>query len=280
MPTVLVIDDDADIANLFGMVFGLAGFECEVAHSAREALSRLAIRAPDLILLDMALETESGGQDVLYQVRSNPRLKNSQVVVINGDPSIGKPVSDLADIALLKPVHVEQLEMIATRLKTKVQTAKPEYFHDPVTGMYNKEFFNSRLELAIQRARRRPDFIFAIIIIVLTLDQPVEQPFDPAIFDKILREAADSLVHNMRPTDTAARLSYYKFATLHEELRDPTDVKIISNRIRSILTPSFRLNDRQVKLLFHIGQATNRDDYKTMEDLYKIAERDLERTIK
>jgi diguanylate cyclase (GGDEF)-like protein len=280
MQSVLVIDDDVDIANLFGMVLGLVGYEFEIANSAREALARLATSTPDLILLDMALDTELGGQDILYQVRSNPRLKNTQVIVITGHPSMLEPVTNLADLTMLKPIDIEQLKAIATRLKTNAQPAKREYFRDPVTGMYNQDFFFSRLELAIERARRRPDFIFAVIVFTISLDLPADAPFDPAIFDRILREAASSLLQNLRPTDTAARLSYYKFATLHEELRNPADVKIICNRIRTILTPSFRINDRKISLLFHIGQATSKDNYKTAEDLLIIAEQDMEGTLK
>jgi len=279
MPSVLVIDDDLDIANLFAMVLGLAGYQYDIACSARDALSKLATSTPDLILLDMSLDTELGGQDILYQVRSNPRLKNSQVVVITGHPAMLEPVTDLADLTLLKPIDIEQLKMIALRLKTQARPAKPEYFRDPATGMYNQDFFLSRLELAIERTRRRPDFIFAITVFTMNLNLPSESPFDPAIFEKVLRDAANSLLQNLRPADTIARLSYYKFATLHEELRDPAEIKIICNRIRTVLTPPFRVNERHFSLLYHIGQATSKDDYETMEDMLELAERDLERSL-
>jgi diguanylate cyclase (GGDEF)-like protein len=280
MQSVLVIDDDVDIANLFGMVLGLVGYEFEIANSARDALSKLATSTPDLILLDLALDKELGGQDILYQVRANPRLKNTQVVVITGHPSLLEPIANLADSTMLKPIDIEQLKAIAIRLKTNAQPAKPEYFRDPVTGMYNQDFFFSRLELAIERAKRRPDFIFAISVFTIVLNLPANSPFDPAMFDRILREAASSLFQNLRPTDTIARLSYYKFATLHEELRDASDVKIICNRIRTILTPSFRINDRKISLLFHIGQATSRDDHQTAEDLLILAEQAMEAALK
>jgi diguanylate cyclase (GGDEF)-like protein len=280
MQNVLIIDDDVDIANLFGMVLGLVGYDFEIANSARDALSKLATSTPDLILLDMALDTELDGQDILYQVRANPRLKNTQVIVITGHPSMLEPITNLADLTLLKPIDVEQLKAIAIRLKTNPQPAKREYFRDLVTGMYNQDFFFSRLELAIERARRRTDFIFAINVFTISLNLPADAPFDPAVFDKILREAASGLLQNMRPTDTAARLSYYKFATLHEELRDPADVKIICNRIRTILTPPFRVNDRKISLLFHIGQATSKENFETAEDLLTMAERDMEGTLK
>jgi PleD family two-component response regulator len=254
MQSVLVIDDDVDIANLFGMVLGLVGYDYEIANSARDALSKLVTSTPDLILLDMALDTELGGQDILYQVRANPRLKNTQVIVITGHPLMLEPITNLADLTMLKPIDIDQLKAIAIRLKSNAQPAKREYFRDPVTGMYNQDFFFSRLELAIERARRRPEFIFAISVFTMSLN----------------------LLQNLRPTDTAARLSYYKFATLHEELREPADVKIICNRIRTILTPPFRINDRKLSLLFHIGQATSRDDFKTAEDMLIIAEQNME----
>jgi Amt family ammonium transporter len=200
--------------------------------------------------------------------------------VITGHPSMLEPVTNLADLTMLKPIDVEQLKAIAARLKSEAQPVKPEYFRDPVTGMYNQDFFFSRLELAIERARRRPDFSFAISVFTIGLKLPADAPFDPAIFNKILRQAASGLLQNLRPTDTAARLSYYKFATLHEELRDPSDVKIICNRIRTILTPAFRVNERQISLLFHIGQATSKDDYQTAEDLLTLAERNMEDTLK
>jgi len=280
MQSVLVIDDDVDIANLFGMVLGLVGYEFEVVYSTRDALSKLASSTPDLILLDLALDTELGGQDILHQLRSNPRLKNTQIIEITGQPLLLEPITNRADLTLLKPINVEQLMAIATRLKSDTQLAKRGYFHDPVTGMYNQDFFFSRLELAIERAKRRPDFIFAISVFTINLNLPAAAPFDPAMFDMILRQAASGLLQNFRPTDTAARLSYYKFSTLHEELKDPSDVKIICNRIRTILTPPFRVFDQKVSLLFHIGQATSKDNYKTAEDLLVVAERDMESTLK
>jgi hypothetical protein len=46
------------------------------------------------------------------------------------------------------------------------------------------------------------------------------------------------------------------------------------------LTPSFRVFDHKISLLFHIGQATSKDHYKTAEDLLIVAERYMEGTLK
>jgi len=277
---VLVIDDDKEITSLFSMVLGMVGYECDVANSAREALIKLAVSSPDLVLLDMRLDTEVGGEDILYQIRGNPRLKNTRVVLITGHPSMAEPFNYLADLTMLKPVDIEQLKKIAVSMTEKEPATKGEYFRDPVTGMYNQDFFYSRLEHAVERAKRRQDFIFGVCVFMVALKQPNEAPFDPAIFDKVLREAAICLVHNLRPTDTIARLSYYKFATLHEELKSAEAITIIRNRIQTLLTPAFRINDQNYSLLYHIGSATSASDYRRAGDLLAIADRDLESAVK
>ena len=58
---VLIIDDDKDTANFFSMVLGLVGFDCDIVNSAKQALARIAVSQPDMILLDMRLGLEIGG---------------------------------------------------------------------------------------------------------------------------------------------------------------------------------------------------------------------------
>jgi diguanylate cyclase (GGDEF)-like protein len=272
---VLIIDDDVDIANLFSMVLSLVGFDCEITGSAKEALSRLANRDPDLVLLDMRLGSELGGADILYQIRSNPRLKNTRVIVITGYPAMAEPITDLADLTLFKPVDVEQLKTLAARIGSDVQKPKTAYFHDPLTGLFNEDFFNTRLAHAVERARRRPDFIFAVCVFWIDVKDNEDNFVGPEIFDQILRDVAKGLMQSLRPTDTIARLSRNRFASLHEELKKPEDVVLIADRIRTILTSSFRLGERRYLIDFRIGKAVRSDYYEKAEEIIALAEKDM-----
>jgi diguanylate cyclase (GGDEF)-like protein len=277
---VLIIDDDVDIANLFSMVLSLVGYDCEIAGSAREALARLANLDPDLVLLDMRLGSELGGADILYQIRSNPRMKNTRVIVITGYPAMAEPITDLADLTLFKPVDVEQLKTLAARIGSDVQKPKAAYFRDPLTGLFNEDFFNTRLAHAIERARRRSDFIFAVCIFSIDVRESEDIPVNSEIFDQILREVAKGLMQNLRPTDTIARLSRNKFASLHEELKKPEDVNLIANRIRTILTPSFHVGEHSYLLEFRIGKAVRSDYYEKAEEIMALAERNMKDTTR
>ncbi|HEX7567056.1 MAG TPA: response regulator [Anaerolineaceae bacterium] len=137
---VLIIDDDRDIAGFFSTVLSLLGHECETVLSAKEALTRLAGSLPDLILLDLRLGTDIGGDDILYQIRSNPRFDNTRVVVITAYPTIAEMVTNLADLVLIKPVEVEQLKTLIARMEVYEVGPKRSPFRDPITQLFNRDF--------------------------------------------------------------------------------------------------------------------------------------------
>jgi CheY-like chemotaxis protein len=57
---VLVVEDDADLAALMGMILADAGHEVRTAGDGAQALARVAERMPGLILLDMRMPVMNG----------------------------------------------------------------------------------------------------------------------------------------------------------------------------------------------------------------------------
>jgi len=191
---VLIIEDNKDTAGFFKTVLELVGFNCEIVLSAKEALARLAFSAPDLILLDIRLGIEISGEDILYQIRSNQRFDKTRVVVITAYPWLAEPITDLADLILVKPVEIEQLKNLMQRLGSMDYKSKFLGYRDPVTELFNEEFFLTRLQLAFDRAKRRREFLFAVIAIEFHfefhLDTQQEQQINPDALLAVLREIA------------------------------------------------------------------------------------------
>ena len=276
---VLIIDDDKETAVLFRTVLSMVGFHCEIALSARDALARLASSVPDLILLDLRLGIEIGGEDILYQIRSNPRFDNTRVIVITAHPAIADLVSDLSDLILLKPVEVDQLRTLATRIGSFEISNKRFSFRDPVTQLFNRSFYLTRVELAFERSRRRPDFLFAAMFIQLKNQFGDEDQIDSDLAVGILQAAAGRLRSSLRPTDTIARFSGWKFATLHEELKHPEDVNVIVNRIRDRLSEPYHVGGTLYKVIPYFGTAVQDTHIHQPEDFLAAAERALEKTL-
>jgi len=273
---VLIIDDDREIAQFFSTVLALEEMSCEIVLSAKDALKHLAASVPDLILLDMHLGQEIGGEDILYQIRSNPRYDHTRVVVITAYPAIAEMVANVADMILIKPVAVEHLKTMVAHMKSYGIAPKRQPFRDPITLLYTREFFLTRLDLAIERSRHRKDFLFAVILLQVQPARLQMDELDPAVQIRILEALAERLKNSVRPTDTVARFAGWKFAALLEELDKPEDVKVIINRVQEAMSKPFTLESRTYELGGSFGAAFHNRGYRQPEDVLQVAERAME----
>jgi putative two-component system response regulator len=80
---VLVVDDDEHIRGLIVRLLKSMGHFVIEAGSAEEAHEKLLAVSPDLVLLDMQLPGKSG-QEVLGEIRADPRTRLIPVVMITG----------------------------------------------------------------------------------------------------------------------------------------------------------------------------------------------------
>jgi PleD family two-component response regulator len=252
------------------------GFECEVILTAKEALDRLAVSAPDLVLLDIRLGVEISGEDILYQIRSNPRFDNTRVVVTTAYPRLAEPITELADLVLIKPVEIDQLKNLMQRLGGIEYKAKLQLHRDPVTDLFTEEFLLTRLELAFERAKRRSDFHFAVIAIEFRLDSQQEAQLKPEDILEILREIASRLKKFVRPIDAVARLSGWKFATLHEDLKEPGDIQFIVKRLSEKLSRPYDTGSGSFDVKFKLESVVHDPLLRQPVDILKAAQKGLE----
>ena len=275
----LIIEDDPDTARFFRTVLSLAGFSCESVHTPKDAFDRLATGVPELILLDMRLGLEIGGADILFQIRTNPRFDKTHVIVITAYHNLAEPVAGLADLILMKPVSVDQLKTLAERVGTFEIVPKSSHFRDPVTGLYNQEFFYTRLELAFERSRRRDDFLYGVAVVQLRPAGEDEEKIEQEIFVGLLQEIAARLRSSLRSVDSISRFSGWKFAALLEDIKEPVAIKAVLNRLRESLGLPYLVGGQVYTLAMNFGGAVCEVRYKGAEELLQAAERALEWAI-
>ena len=90
MKTILFVEDDPIIIQVYRGPLKNAGFQVEVAEDGLLAMRTLQHHCPDLVLLDV-LMPKVDGTYVLKFIRSRPELKNTKVVILSS--------ATLADIA-------------------------------------------------------------------------------------------------------------------------------------------------------------------------------------
>ncbi len=79
---ILVVDDDADILATSRIILESHGYEVQTAASGREAAELLALRKPDLMLLDVMMGTDTEGFDLAFRLREDPETKNLPIIML------------------------------------------------------------------------------------------------------------------------------------------------------------------------------------------------------
>ncbi len=112
----LVIEDDLDLASIFGEALKNAGFTVEVINDGAVAQDRLKEAKPQVIVLDMHLPHVDGAT-LLAQIRTDQRIQNTTVIVATADAQMGDIYRESADFVLIKPISFSQLRDLTSRLR-------------------------------------------------------------------------------------------------------------------------------------------------------------------
>jgi two-component system response regulator HydG len=111
-----VIDDDVSHAEVVVASLEKLNADCVVAHSQKEALSKVEAQYFDVIITDLMLESQDSGIEILKAVKQIS--EETEVIVMTAHNSVGKAVEAMqlgAFNYLQKPLDLKQLRTITER---------------------------------------------------------------------------------------------------------------------------------------------------------------------
>jgi DNA-binding NtrC family response regulator len=113
---VLVVDDEAVVANSIRKILSRKGFAIEEAFTCKDALGQVFANDYDLILLDMKM-TDGNGLDVLQKIKA--KKPNQRVVIVTGYASVDTAVEAIqrgASDYMPKPFTPDELYAMTNRV--------------------------------------------------------------------------------------------------------------------------------------------------------------------
>jgi diguanylate cyclase (GGDEF)-like protein len=155
--SVLVVDDDPDVARFVEVNLRSAGYDVAVASNGEEALEKAVELRPDLILLDVMMP-KLDGFEVAQRIRRDTRTSSCSIIMLtakalSSDKVVG--LSSGADDYIIKPF--DPVELLA-RVKGTLRRAREMRALSPLTGLAG----NIRVQEEIRR-RVGEDQPFALL---------------------------------------------------------------------------------------------------------------------
>lgn len=78
---ILVVEDDPDIMRILTHTLHAAGFQVVQAYGGEDAIRKVQLQKPDLVLTDLAMPKVSGVQ-VIEFIKSDPETQHIPVVAV------------------------------------------------------------------------------------------------------------------------------------------------------------------------------------------------------
>jgi CheY-like chemotaxis protein len=116
--TVMIIEDEADAAELFSEMMRINGFRVIKMFSSAPAIPIISQEKPDVILLDIMMPDISG-LEVLRFIRREPELASIPVIIVSAKSMPGDIKTGIeagASIYLTKPVGFQDLKQAVEKV--------------------------------------------------------------------------------------------------------------------------------------------------------------------
>lgn len=143
-------------------------------------------------------------------------------------------------------------------------------FHDPLTGLVNRNRFQERLASSVEGAGEHS----SLALLMLDLDhfKSVNDTLGHAVGDRLLVAAAERLQACVRPEDTVARLGGDEFAIIAPALSSGIAAAELAASVIQALSRPFQLGPQEVYVSSSIGIALYPEDARGADLLLRCAD--------
>ena len=160
--------------------------------------------------------------------------------------------------------------------------------HDHLTHLPNRVLFMERLQRAMNRRKRYPDYIFAVLFIDIDRFKQVNDSLGHAAGDQLLMGFAERLASAVRRDDlvsrlpatepeaagpnTLARFGGDEFVVLLDDISEPIDAVRVAERIQRLAARPIAVDGHDVFVSPSIGVAVIASTHSSSEELVRDAD--------
>jgi diguanylate cyclase (GGDEF)-like protein len=200
------------------------------------------------------------------------------IPLVSFGQTLGVLVLDSSRPGSFSVSDIQSLESVADICATAIQNAhyvervKRLAYLDGLTGIFNRRYFELRIEEELERARR---FNSGMAVIMVDIDQfkRLNDEFGHLLGDEVLRQVSSIFSQQLRKIDVVCRYGGEEFAVLLSQTSQQHALGVAEKLRRMVDTWQFPGVPRSVTI--SAGVATCPDHGSTREELVKAADAGL-----
>ncbi|NEW08152.1 response regulator [Paenibacillus sp. SYP-B3998] len=209
---LLLVDDDEVLRSYLTRRLQLDDCVVDEAADVESAVKLLREHTYDLVTLDLMMHPQSG-YELFEFLKEDPTLKWLPLIVLSGRNDLHDKVRCFhlgADDYVTKPFQYEELAARIYGLLKRTKNFEQLAFRDPLTGVFNRRYFDLQIGLELQRIERYPAPI-SLVFIDIDRFKRINDGFGHHVGDLVLQGLAHLLQVNLRATDLLARFGGEEF---------------------------------------------------------------------
>jgi diguanylate cyclase (GGDEF)-like protein len=200
------------------------------------------------------------------------------IPLVSFGQTLGVMVLESADRKAFNPHDTQPLESVADICATAIQNAhyvervKQLAYLDGLTGIFNRRYFEMRIEEEMERARR---FGTGLAIVMVDIDQfkRINDEFGHLLGDEVLRQVSSILHQQLRKIDVVCRYGGEEFAILLSQT-NPQQALMVADKLRKTVE-AWQFPGVPRAVTISAGTANFPDHGKTRDEVVKAADAGL-----
>lgn len=236
--------------------------------TGKEAIGLLAEGDQPILMNDTRGKSVEGvlhgwGSAMVVPLRADSRVIGVLTAVSRQSHAFTKEDLDkLASLAEVASIAIDDM--------LEHEAARRLAITDPVTGLYNRHYFQMKLERALEEAQNGNKRL-ALLILDLDEFKKINDTTGHANGDRILRQVGALLQASVREGDIVARYGGEEFAIIMPDAGE-TEATAVAERIRSLVAQRCQISDT-FALSASIGIATYPDTAANLVELVEAADK-------
>ena len=179
----------------------------------------------------------------------------------------------------LRELNARLEEEIAARARAE-DKLKHDALHDSLTALPNRLLLTERLERCMARAKRNPEYLYAVMFLDLDEFKAINDTHGHAIGDQVLIEVANRLNASLRSLDTASRLDDQtparmggdEFVILLDGLRSFDDAMQVAHRVHDAVSQVATFAGHTIAVSASLGLALGSAEHAVPDDVLRDAD--------